>query len=1046
MPGRRRAPERFLTTVVMTDIVGSTEHAAELGDRGWHELLASHHALMRVALRSFGGREIDTAGDGFFVTFDAPASAVGFVLEAARSVAELGVDVRAGIHVGEVEQMAKKVTGITVVVASRIMAGAGAGEVLVSSTVRDLTAGSGLTFHDRGIRELKGVPGEWHVYAVGREAAAEVDDDQASSAREKRAAGVRRAASRPVWQRRPRLVASLALALALVMATAGLLVTRPWQPPALASVAEDSIGIIDPGRDQVIKSIPVGTRPGGIAIGEGYAWVTNTGEDTVSQIDTDGRTVIVRIAVGDAPKGIAVANGLVWVANSGERTVSRINAATGRVVGDPIEVGNGPTAIVAARDGLWVANAIDSTIVRIDAASGAVDQRIGVAVSPVALAADEQGLWVASEDGASVSHHDPTTGATRAAPILLNARPSALAIDATSVWVTSADGKVTRIDRGGNGVTATIPIGRSLATIAVGGDGIWVGDLDGSVYRIDSANPSSPPRHISTSSGVTALAVVDGMIWLAAQASAGSHRGGTLHIVEADPDDLPRYDTDPLGSPFFNVAGLEGDGLVGYRRVGGVAGSALLPDLAVAAPEISDDGRTYAFRLRPNLQYSTGVPVRAADFRRGIERSFRVEGFVGSYWGPFLYASIAGANACVSTSGGPAPICDLSRGIVTDDAAGTVTFALSAPDPDFVYKLAHAAAYPVPEGVPMDRLLDGEPFPGTGPYTVTEATGNEIRLGRNPRFTVWDPAVRPDGFPDEIVFTVVHDPAQPIEMVEKGEADYTASIDGAEPETRIAIATQHADQLRSGASTTIFVEMNTSIPPFDSSAARRALNFALDRGHLAELRGPGTAVTCQVLPPSFPGYQPYCPYTLRVDAGGRWTAPDLQAAQRLIDASGTRGQPVTLGPTIGGPDERFAYVGDVLEELGYDVTLDARNTLELPSGTPWWDVHRTQIMLNGWAPDYIAPGNFLGILRCDGVSLNDYCDPDFNAAFDRALQAQTTDPAAALGEWAAVDRRAVDLALLAPVFNTGSVFVSDRVGNYQYNPAYFGMFDQMWVQ
>ena len=104
------------------------------------------------------------------------------------------------------------------------------------------------------------------------------------------------------------------------------------------------------------------------------------------------------------------------------------------------------------------------------------------------------------------------------------------------------------------------------------------------------------------------------------------------------------------------------------------------------------------------------------------------------------------------------------------------------------------------------------------------------------------------------------------------------------------------------------------------------------------MRGPGTAVTCQILPPGFPGYQPYCPYTVRVDAGGRWTAPDMQAAQRHIDASGTRGQRVTLGPILGGANERFEYVGQVLEELGYEVTLDTRNTFEFPEGTPWWDV------------------------------------------------------------------------------------------------------------
>jgi YVTN family beta-propeller protein len=143
------------------------------------------------------------------------------------------------------------------------------------------------------------------------------------------------------------LVAAAAIALALIVAGGGLLVWRPRQPQALASVSEDSIGVIDRGRGEVIGQIRVGTRPGGIAVGEGSAWATNTGSDTVSQIDLGTRSAVNRIPVGHAPTGIVVAGGSVWVTNSGERSVSRISAATGRSVAT-IEVGNGPTAIVAS--------------------------------------------------------------------------------------------------------------------------------------------------------------------------------------------------------------------------------------------------------------------------------------------------------------------------------------------------------------------------------------------------------------------------------------------------------------------------------------------------------------------------------------------------------------------------------------------------------------------------------------------------------------------------------------------------------------------------
>src|SRR5262245_38568503 len=248
----------------MTDIVGSTEHASELGDTGWRELVELHHSTIRAALKRHGGREIDTAGDGFFVIFDAPAAAVRCALEIVEQVHGLGLDVRAGIHVGEVEQMGAKVSGITVPIASRIMSAAAPSEVLVSSTVRDLAAGSGFKFEDRGVRELKGVPGEWHIFGVVTEVAEESTETGASAgARERRAAAVRRAQSRPIWQRRPRLVAAGVVGLAIVLATAGLLVWKPWQPAALASVDENSIGVIDPDRGEIVRQISVGAQPSG---------------------------------------------------------------------------------------------------------------------------------------------------------------------------------------------------------------------------------------------------------------------------------------------------------------------------------------------------------------------------------------------------------------------------------------------------------------------------------------------------------------------------------------------------------------------------------------------------------------------------------------------------------------------------------------------------------------------------------------------------------------------------------------------------------------
>jgi class 3 adenylate cyclase len=158
--------DRVLATVLFTDLVGSTAKLTELGDRGWRDLLQQHHALVRRQLARFSGREIDTAGDGFFASFDGPARAIRCARAITESVRELGLDVRAGLHSGECEVVDGKVTGIAVHTGARVAGEAIAGEVLVSSTVKDLVAGSGIGFEDRGEHQLKGIPGEWRLFAV----------------------------------------------------------------------------------------------------------------------------------------------------------------------------------------------------------------------------------------------------------------------------------------------------------------------------------------------------------------------------------------------------------------------------------------------------------------------------------------------------------------------------------------------------------------------------------------------------------------------------------------------------------------------------------------------------------------------------------------------------------------------------------------------------------------------------------------------------------------------------------------------------------------
>ena len=168
LTGARHGPEtdRVLATVLFTDIVGSTSKAAQLGDAAWKEILATHDDRARAALDRFRGRFVNTTGDGLLATFDGPARAVGCAQAIAEAVDPLGIEIRAGVHTGEIELARNEVRGLSVHIGARVAALAGPGEVLVSSTVKDLTAGSGLTFEDAGEHELKGVPDRWHLYRV----------------------------------------------------------------------------------------------------------------------------------------------------------------------------------------------------------------------------------------------------------------------------------------------------------------------------------------------------------------------------------------------------------------------------------------------------------------------------------------------------------------------------------------------------------------------------------------------------------------------------------------------------------------------------------------------------------------------------------------------------------------------------------------------------------------------------------------------------------------------------------------------------------------
>jgi ABC-type transport system substrate-binding protein/DNA-binding SARP family transcriptional activator/streptogramin lyase len=809
---------------------------------------------------------------------------------------------------------------------------------------------------------------------------------------------------------------------------------------ALAS-APNSVGVVDGRHDRLQMVISAGGEPGGIAAGAGAVWVTDTASDLLLRIGENGRSVD-RIPVGHRPTGVVVGDGQVWVVNQLDRTVSEVNPQALRAV-RPIQVGNGAGAIAFGHGSVWVANATDYSLSRIDPDSGQVTT-IPLAGAPGGIAPARKGMWVASTSTGQLLLVDARTN-TVSQSVPIGNGPQGVAVGAGSVWVANTpDGTVSRFEPG-TGRIRKIAVGGSPTGVAYGDGEVWVaGGSSGSVFRIDPAGGFARP--VVVGNEPTGAASVGRDAWVTVLPGSASHRGGTLRL--ALPADSVPYSTDPTefaGLPQWQLLSLTNDGLVTYRRAGGLAGAELVPDLATAIPQPTDGGRTYTFRLRDGIRYSNGAVVGPQDIRRGIERTMRSDN-------PYLtapYAGIVGAGRC-----GPRG-CDLSRGIAVDREAGTVTFHLTRPDPDFLYKLTFSMASAVPAG-----KFGGRALPATGPYMTASFTPSRSWvLERNPRFHVWSSDAQPAGFPDRIVLKAA--PPNQVAALGHGAADVLL----APPLDHVdALARRYASQVHidpTGA--TFALVANTRVAPFDRLSVRRALNFAIDRSRIARLTGSSLTAqpTCQVLAPTLPGYRPYCPYTLDPSPSGLWTAPDIARAERLITRSGTRGMRVTLlmmPPLPGMPTLQVGrYVVSVLEKLGYRASM---NVITGATGAGMGDLSdsskRPQIGWFPWIQDQPTPSNFIEpLLTCrsfvpgsrNNVNVAEFCDRAIDAQVAHASALQAHDPAAAGELWSRIDRELVDRAPWVPLYNPRTVTVlGTRVGNYKYHPFWNLLLDQLWVR
>jgi peptide/nickel transport system substrate-binding protein len=621
-----------------------------------------------------------------------------------------------------------------------------------------------------------------------------------------------------------------------------------------------------------------------------------------------------------------------------------------------------------------------------------------------------------------------------------------VAAGAGAVWVINKlDGTLSRIDPERDAVASTVPVGNAPTAIAAGAGGVWVSDEGGGeLVSVDARSGDVRHRYVVGAAPV-AVALAGATPWVAAGPPTGrEHRGGTLHVQYGEFDVLDPavpYDVHP------GIWQATGDGLIEIVEASGAA--QLVPDLASAVPRPTDGGLTYGFRLRPGLRYSTGVPVRASDFRRQFERLYATHSEVAG-----LYSALRGAGACARA---PAH-CDLQAGVVTDDRAGTVVFHLTRPDPELLFKLTQTGARPAPPGTPTSELAR-TPIPGTGPYRVSNfVPGRRLVLVRNERFREWSHAAQPDGYANRIDIRMDDDPIARVRSVLRGDADLALEVASADID---ALATRFPSQLRVHAQPhTRFLTFNVRRPPFDDVRARRAVNLAIDRTAIAKRLGGRrlSTPTCQVLPPSFPGHEAYCPWTRR-PSNGHWHGPDLQRARALVRASGTAGATVEYltrmsDATEGGPEA--IVLAAALRRIGYRprvaIVGSAEYRARIADTQGGWNMSPGE-----WIADYPSPGQFLDLLlACTNYRPEDpagstngggFCDARFDRLVARAQALQITDPPDAQRLWARADRRAVDQAAWVPLVTTAAVeLLSRRAGHFTLDATSQPRIDPLWVR
>jgi YVTN family beta-propeller protein len=1028
-------------TFLFTDIEGSTRLLQQLRGR-YAELLETHHRLLRAAFEKWGGEEIDSQGDAFFVVFRRAKDAISAAVAAQRALTAhpwpdgLAVRVRMGLHTGEPSLSEAGLVSLAVHRAARISSAGHGGQVLLSSTTCDLVEDElpddvrvrNLGEHrlkdlDRPERlfqlEIEGLPADFPPLKT-----LESQPEQATpfERREEELARAAQAAvaARRISRRRALLLAALVGVLAAAVSIPVFALGRGDSGGgSRLEVSGNAVGVIDPETNSVVGDIPVGARPGPLDFGAGALWVANLDDETVSRVDPATRKVVRAIAIGGRPSDLDAGSGAVWTLSTSPTVRVRQIDPRFDTVAKTIEVESlpgGSGGVALGRSALWVAPSL-GLVTRIDPASSKVVEALDARSSPTSIATDGEAVWIADASANTVTRIDETNVVT---PIPVGRGPSGIAVAEDAVWVTeSLDDAVVRIDPDRAAATTTISVGRAPSGIAVGEGAVWVANSrDGTVSRIDP-DTNEVIDTIEVGGSPRDVVVGAGKVWVSVQATvleegvSVTGGGGILHVnAQQDVDFL-----DPaLGELLlaWQLGYATCAKLLNYPGKPPPAGAQLVPEVAASLPERSADGKSYTFTIREGFRFSppSNEPVTAETFKYAIERSLhpRMKGPARSFMG-----DIAGAEAFMA--GKAQHISGLT---VTGNE---LTIRLVDVRPDFLARITLPFFCPVPVGTPIDPGgVRG--LPSAGPYYVAAySPGEGIVLKRNPNYG----GGRLHHL-QEILVTVGVDKAESVRQIEAGSADY--AIDGVPPEAVPRLSANYGPRspaARSGRQQYFFnpilhvdfLVLNPTRPPFSDVRIRQAANYAIDRQALAR---EGNIIfplpakpTDQHLPPGMLGFRDANIYPFR---------PDLARAKEL--AAGRGGKAILWTCNVAPCRQIAEIVKANLKQIGIEVEIE-----EFPVEVLFANVDDPplDILTIPRFAEYQDPSNILNLL------IRNLLEPSYRRKVDAA--ARLAGPRRYL-RYAELDaelaRRAAPVVAYANA--TAHDFFSARIGCQVNQPVY----------